>query len=230
MSVRNRNVRECYSQLTDYIRKWRAQQDIKAGSQQAFVPLCFAFGEAFQFDSSEEGLMVGGLYYRMQVSHIKLCASRARLVKRGRTAYDWQHYIPLIQRKPGALRNGAPFAEMPLPFKALQRQLMRREGGDRVVAQVLAVVPKAGLEAVVAAVELMLERAGGVVPSAEHVINVLSRLISTATMHASDTLKEVVVPIIITEPPRADTAHYDRLRGAGGMSDGNDCRSRAQPA
>ena len=96
--------------------------------------------------------------------------SRNRRVKHGRTAYDWQHYIPLIQRKSAALRNGAPFAEMPLPFKALQRQLMRREGGDRVVAQVLAVVPRAGLEAVIVAVELMLAGAGSVVPSAEHVI------------------------------------------------------------
>ena len=142
-------------------------------------------------------------------------ASHARLVKRGRSAYDWQHYIALIQRKLGALRNGAPFAEMPLPFKASQRQLMRREGGDRVMAQVLAVVPKAGLEAVVVAVELMLEGAGSVVPSAEHVINVLSRQISTATMHAGDALNEVVVPMIITEPPRADTARYDQLHGAG---------------
>jgi hypothetical protein len=34
-------------------------------------------GEAFQFDWSEEGLVVGGIYYRAQVSHMKLCASRA---------------------------------------------------------------------------------------------------------------------------------------------------------
>ena len=31
----------------------------------------------------------------------------------GKTAYDWQHYVPLLQRKPGALRNGAPFADRP---------------------------------------------------------------------------------------------------------------------
>jgi hypothetical protein len=43
----------------------------------AFVPLKFDLGEAFQFDWSEEGLVVGGIYYRMQVSHLKLCASRA---------------------------------------------------------------------------------------------------------------------------------------------------------
>jgi hypothetical protein len=43
----------------------------------AFVPLSFELGEAFQFDWSEEGLMVGGIYYRLQVAHMKLCASRA---------------------------------------------------------------------------------------------------------------------------------------------------------
>ena len=41
------------------------------------MPLAFDLGEAFQFDWSEEGLVVGGIYYRMQVSHMKLCASRA---------------------------------------------------------------------------------------------------------------------------------------------------------
>jgi hypothetical protein len=32
-----------------------------------------------------------------------------------RTIYDWRHYLAVIQRKPGALRNGAPFAECPRP-------------------------------------------------------------------------------------------------------------------
>ncbi len=41
------------------------------------MPLTFALGEAFQFDWSEEGLLVGGIYRRMQVAHLKLCASRA---------------------------------------------------------------------------------------------------------------------------------------------------------
>lgn len=45
--------------------------------KQVWVPLKFDLGEAFQFDWSEEGLVVGGIYHRMQVSHMKLCASRA---------------------------------------------------------------------------------------------------------------------------------------------------------
>ena len=43
----------------------------------AFVPLSFAWGEAFQFDWSEEGLVIGGVWRKLQVAHMKLCASRA---------------------------------------------------------------------------------------------------------------------------------------------------------
>ena len=36
-----------------------------------------------------------------------------------RTIYDWRHYLEVLQRKPGALRNGAPFAEFPLASGAI---------------------------------------------------------------------------------------------------------------
>ena len=65
-----------YTRLTDYIRAWRAEQG-GAGSGDAYVPLSFALGEAFQFDWSEEALVIGGQYQRLQVAHLKLCASRA---------------------------------------------------------------------------------------------------------------------------------------------------------
>jgi hypothetical protein len=65
-----------YTRVTDFIRAWRQAEGQRA-SANAFVPLAFELGEAFQFDWSEEGLVVGGIYYRMQVSHMKLCASRA---------------------------------------------------------------------------------------------------------------------------------------------------------
>ena len=41
------------------------------------MPLTFTPGEAFQFDWSDEGMVVGGLYYKLQVAHLKLCFSRA---------------------------------------------------------------------------------------------------------------------------------------------------------
>ncbi len=40
------------------------------------MPLKFEMGEAFQLNWCEEGLVVGGIYHRIQVSHMKLCASR----------------------------------------------------------------------------------------------------------------------------------------------------------
>jgi hypothetical protein len=46
-----------YSQLTAFIRSWRGQQ---GKSLRASVPLTFALGEAFQFDWSDEGLLIGG--------------------------------------------------------------------------------------------------------------------------------------------------------------------------
>ena len=96
------------------------------------------------------------------VADDEIVASHERLSDRGQTRYDWQHYIPLLQRKPGALRNGAPFADMPEPLQQLRRALLRNPGGDRVMAQVLAIVPTAGLDAVLVAVELALEsRAAG---------------------------------------------------------------------
>jgi transposase len=65
-----------YSRVTDFVRAWR-QGEGQSISAKAFVPLAFELGEAFQFDWSEEGMVIGGIYYRVQVSHMKLCASRA---------------------------------------------------------------------------------------------------------------------------------------------------------
>ena len=48
-----------YSRVTDFVREWRG---VQGKAPHAFVPLCFALGEAFQFDWSTEGLTVGGIY------------------------------------------------------------------------------------------------------------------------------------------------------------------------
>lgn len=58
----------------------------------------------------------------------------------GRTVYDWRHYLAVIQRKPGALRNGAPFAQRPDAFRRLQGHLLKRPGGDWEMVEMLALV------------------------------------------------------------------------------------------
>ena len=135
-----------------------------------------------------------------------IVARHERLSNGGETRYDWQHYIPLLQRKPGALRNGAPFADMPEALQRLRRGLLRNPGGDRVMAQVLAIVLSAGLDAVLVAIELALESGPPGKVSVEHVVNVLNRLNAQPVPPTAATLLKV------STPPLANTARYDSLR------------------
>src|SRR5271156_5664575 len=107
-----------------------------------------------------------------------LCEHR-RIIDRshnnpGRTVYDWRHYLAVIQRKPGALRNGAPFAELPEAFRRLQHHLLKHPGGDREMVEILALVLQHDEEAVLCAVEMALD-AG--VPTKTHVLTLLHRLV-----------------------------------------------------
>jgi transposase len=137
------------------------------------------------------------------VAHDAVVASHLRSFGRNEARYDWQHYLPLIERKPGALRNGAPFADLPAPLLKLRSLLLKREGGDRIMAKVLAAVPKHGLEAVLVAVELVIESGN---PSAEHIENVLNRL------KAPPPPPQIESALTVSEMPVADTGRYDRLR------------------
>ena len=156
------------------------------------------------------GQMVSTRLYPNRVAVVAddaVVAGHERLSDRGQVRYDWQHYIPLLERKPGALRNGAPFADLPEALQRLRRALLREPGGDRVMAQVLAIVPKAGLDAVLVAVELALESSppSGRV-SVEHVINVLGRL------NAAPVPENVETALKAATPPLADPTRYDSLR------------------
>ena len=133
-----------------------------------------------------------------------IVAEHARCLDRDQFVYNWLHYIPLIERKPGALRNGAPFAELPAPLLTLKRALLRHAGGDRVMAKVLTAVPTFGLDAVLVAVELVIE-SGAI--SADHVLNVLARLRQTPSVDGVETTLK------LTQEPIADPHRYDRLHG-----------------
>jgi transposase len=131
-------------------------------------------------------------------------ARHDRRFERDQTFYDWQHYIPLISQKPGALRNGAPFATMPDALQSLQRHLLKHPGGDRVMAQVLSVIPIHGLEAVLVAVELALESGR---PSGEHVLNVLGRLKDSPPQETV-----MSTALVLNEEPLANVSRYEQLR------------------
>jgi transposase len=143
-----------------------------------------------------------------------LC-EHARIIERshylpGRTVYDWRHYLAVIQRKPGALRNGAPFAALPEGFKQLQGQLLKRSGGDREMVEILALVLQHDEQAVLCAVELALE-AG--VATKTHIINVLHRLTDGKAPPAPPI--DAPQALRLAREPVANVERYDTLRDRG---------------
>mgnify|MGYP000665457756 FL=1 len=114
--------------------------------------------------------------------------------------------MPVLQRKPGALRNGAPFNEMPQSFRRLQKTLLKRKGGDREMADILALTlhyPESELE------QAISEALKSDHPCKEHVINCLSRLQKELPSTPVDTPEQLT----LTTEPKANTQRYDKLRG-----------------
>src|SRR6187200_256195 len=139
----------------------------------------------------------------------RLVGEHPRSFGRDRTISDPWHYVPVLARKPGALRNGAPFKNWVLPagLEQVRRKLVGAADGDRQFVDVLAAVLSDGLPAVEAACQ---EALGQGVHSADVILNILARR------------REPAAPITIATPdalrlrhvPAADCARYDRLRRA----------------
>ena len=137
----------------------------------------------------------------------RIVADHARSFERGATLCDPWHYVPVLARKPGALRNGAPFKDWVLPqaIDRVRRKLAGSDDGDRQMAKILASVLSDGLPAVEAAcAEALIE---GVV-SADVIINIVSR------QRDPGPLITILTPDVLTlrHAPIADCARYDSLR------------------
>ena len=146
------------------------------------------------------------------VAEGQVLCEHARLIDRshdrqGRTVYDWRHYLAVIQRKPGALRNGAPFVDLPEGSKKLQQHLLKHPGGDREMVEILALVLHHEEEAVLCAVESALN-AGA--PTKTHILNLLRRLVDGKSPITSTV--EPPQALTLTQEPRADVKRYDALR------------------
>lgn len=128
----------------------------------------------------------------------------------GRVIYDWRHYLAVVQRKPGALRNGAPFVEMPEAFRKLQSLMLRKPSGDREMVDILSLVLQHDEQAVLCAVEMALE-AG--VPTKTHVLNLLHRLIDGTPTDQPDVTPPAALSL--NKEPEANVSRYDGLRHGG---------------
>jgi transposase len=148
----------------------------------------------------------------VMIARAQVVAEHVRVFSRdhsspAKTSYNWRHYLAVVQRKPGALRNGAPFTTLPKSFRTLQSVLLKRAGGDREMANILALVLQHDEQLVEQAVREAIE--SGVVTKT-HILNCLGRLLDTPR----PAMLEPPPALAINEEPIANTERYDHLRGA----------------
>ena len=68
-----------YDAVRRYSKSWAKERG--AVTAQAFVPLSFAAGEAYQFDWSHEIVVIRGVTTSLKVAHVRLCHSRMFFIR-----------------------------------------------------------------------------------------------------------------------------------------------------
>jgi transposase len=68
-----------YDAIRRYAKGWRREHG--AAMAEAYVPLSFALGEAYQFDWSHEIVVLNGTTVTVKVAHVRLCHSRMLFVR-----------------------------------------------------------------------------------------------------------------------------------------------------
>jgi len=140
----------------------------------------------------------------------RLVGEHPRAFGRGETIYDPWHYVPVLARKPGALRNGAPFKDWVLPaaIERVRRRLAGAADGNRQMVDILSAVLTDGLLAVEAACAEALAHG---VHSADVVLNILARQRDPGPLAPIGT----PAALALEHPVRADCGRYDTLRRIG---------------
>ncbi len=136
-------------------------------------------------------------------------AQHARRFGRDQLICDPWHYLSLLERKPGALRNGVPFREwkLPIAIQLVRDHILKQPKGERAFVELLLMAREVGLEPLQVACELVLD---GHVVTASVVMNEMRRLRAPTqpmALNVPDMLKLQLEPL-------ADCARYDHLRGA----------------
>jgi len=159
-----------------------------------------------------KAVMIRAYADRIVIAHdSNVVGDHRRQFGRDKIIYDAWHYIEVLERKPGALRNGAPFKEWVLPEPLIEvRQILGKSSdGDRQFVGILSAVSTYGLEAVITACSEALS-AG--VASKDVILNTLSRT------HEEPELSKCEIPLNLPELkvlPLANCNRYDDLLTGG---------------
>lgn len=130
---------------------------------------------------------------------------------REKTIFDPWHYLEVLKRKPGALRNGTPFKdwELPMPLKQVRAAMINRPDGDKQFVGILSAVLTHGFDEVINA---CAEAVAANSVSQGVILNILSRAKDQSLQQESETFPNL--PELMM-PPIADCRRYDLLLTGG---------------
>jgi hypothetical protein len=136
----------------------------------------------------------------------EVVAEHSRHFGRDRSYFEPWHYLPILERKPGALRNGAPFKDWALPraMERLRVRYLKRPGGDRDFVELLLLAQEHDLQTVNRACEHALAEGAGQLST---IINQVHRLTDQAP---PEPLTLANYPGLTTLP-EANYQRYDTL-------------------
>jgi hypothetical protein len=143
----------------------------------------------------------------------QIIAEHPRCFGREQLICDPWHYLPILEKKPGALRHGAPFQqwELPVTISIVCDRLLKQDKGDRAFVELLLLARElgdVGLETLEVACDLTLQT--GVI-AAVIVLNEMRRLTEVSRLKTLQDMNPAT-PTLKLEPT-ADCRRYDSLRG-----------------
>jgi transposase len=143
----------------------------------------------------------------------EVVAEHKRHFTRNISYFEPWHYVPLLDRKPGALRDGAPFVgwELPKAMQQIKDHYMRDKGGDRDFVDLLLLALTHGMDVVETACDRAVEQNTLRLPA---IINLINQV-----------LEPVIHPLAdihgypqLTLRPEADCKRYEALCAAGAVA------------
>jgi hypothetical protein len=215
-TIREKTVWEVYKQERPYLLSIPRRFDGYAERQVRVSPSCLVTFDRNRYSvaCTEVGQTVQLRVYAKRiviVSKSRVVGDHSRQFGRGKTIFDPWHYLAALERKPGALRNGAPFKDwdLPGPLEKIRDALGRFPDWDRQFVSILSAVPTHGLNAVSEACSQALRMKA---VSKDVVLNILAR----NRDEDSAPCLEVPYHLTLKQEPVADCRRYDSLLGEVG--------------
>ncbi len=209
---KSRTIGECYQEELPFLRPAMRPFDgylektVRATSTCLIQYECNRYSVPSQYAGQKVSLHIYARHLKV-VAEQTVIAEHARNFGKYQTFFEPWHYVPLLKKKPGALRNGAPFKHwaLPQPLLVLKKRYLGQPQGDKEFVQLLLLIQQYDMETVTLACQLAIEEKTYRLPA---IINMLHRLTETPVNESIKTSRYPTVKHL----PQADCQRYEQLR------------------